>query len=187
MTYCQSCDKYISQKFIKKHNKSKSHLYFHNNFDINKHYINNIQWKDFENIIKDYIDEYNTNFGYFSIKIEFELNNNKYSIAINNNDVEIPLYKFDNDWIYYKFSQSEKVKNFVIYNACLRDINLESTSIINIIILTIFSKYKTMKRYHLLNQNRSILESKLLKHIHNSNFNDKLTKYKFLSQKYNFI
>ena len=44
-----------------------------------------------------------------------------------------------------------------------------------------------MKRNHLLNQNRSVLESKLLKHIHISNFNDKLTKYKFLSKKYNFI
>ena len=115
------------------------------------------------------------------------MNNNKYSIAVNNNDVEIPLYKFDNEWIYFKFSQSKKVKDFVIYNACLRDINLESISIINNIIITIFSKYKTMKRYHLLNQPRTVLESKLLKHIHNSNFNDKLTKYKFLSQKYNFI
>ena len=44
-----------------------------------------------------------------------------------------------------------------------------------------------MKRNHLLNQNRSVLESKLLKQIHNANFNDKLTKYQFLSKKYNFI
>ncbi len=53
MTYCHSCDKYISQKFIKKHNKSKTHLYFHNNFVINKYHIGDVLWKDFENIIRD--------------------------------------------------------------------------------------------------------------------------------------
>ena len=37
MTFCHSCDKIISQSFIKKHNKSKSHLYFYNNFLINKY------------------------------------------------------------------------------------------------------------------------------------------------------
>ena len=44
-----------------------------------------------------------------------------------------------------------------------------------------------MKRNHLLIQNRPILESKILKHIHNSNFRDKLTKYFFLSKKYGII
>ena len=53
MIYCQSCDKDISQKFIKKHNKSKTHLYFHNNFVINKYYIGNVLWSDFEDIIHD--------------------------------------------------------------------------------------------------------------------------------------
>ena len=187
MTYCPSCDKNISQKFIKRHNKSKSHLYFHNNFVINKHYINNIQWKDFENAIRDYIDEYNTKFNYFSIKIEFQLKNDKHSIAINNIDGEIPLYKFGNDWIYYKFSQSKKVRDFVCYNVILKNIELEPTLIINNIILTIFSKYKTMKLNNLLNQNRSVLESKLLKQIHNLSFIDKLTKYNFLSDKYELI
>ena len=100
MIYCQSCDKNISNKFIKKHNKSKTHLNFHNNFVINKHYISSVLWRDFEIIIKDYIDDYNTKFHYFSIKIEFVLNDSKYCIAINNNDIEIPLYKFDKDWIY---------------------------------------------------------------------------------------
>ena len=187
MIYCQSCDKNISNKFIKKHNKSKTHLYFHNNFVIDKHYISSVLWRDFENIIKDYIDDYNTKFHYFSIKIEFVLNDNKYCIAINNNDIEIPLYKFDKDWIYYKFSQSKKVKDFVIYNACLKDINLESSSIINNIVLTVFLKYKTMKRNHLLLQPRRSLESKLIKHIYKKDFTEKLTKYYFTSKKYELI
>ena len=107
---------------------------------------------------------------------------------IDNFEGEIPLYKFKNSgWIYYKFCQSKKVRDFVFHNATLKNIKLESSSMINNIISTIFSKYKTIKRSHLLNQQRSSLESKILKHIHNSNFRDKLTKYFFLSKKYGII
>ena len=107
------------------------------------------------------------------------------SISIDNIEGLVPLYKFKNsEWIYYKFCQSRRVKDFVLHNAILKNINLESESIINNVILTIFLKYKTIKRNHLLNQPRPVLESKLLKNIHNSNFRDKLTKYYFLSKKY---
>ena len=58
MTYCQSCDKNFFQKFLKKHNKSKTHLYFYNNFVINKYYIGNVLWRDFGNTIHEYIDIY---------------------------------------------------------------------------------------------------------------------------------
>ena len=151
--HCQSCDRNISQKFIKKHNKSKTHLYFHKNFVINKYYIGDVLWRDFENIIRDYINEYNNKFNSFSIKIDFQLNNENISISVDNIEGEIPLYKFINiGWIYYKFCQSKKVRDFVFHNAILKNINLESSSIINSVTLTIFSKYKTMKRYHLLNQ-----------------------------------
>ena len=110
------------------------------------------------------------------------------SISIDNIEGEIPLYKFKNSgWIYYKFCQSKKVRDFVFHTAILKNIKLESTSILNIVILTIFSNYKTIKRNHLLQLSRTILESKLLKHIHNSNFRDKLTKYYFLSKKYGIL
>ena len=188
MTYCHSCDKNISKKFIKKHNKSKTHLYFYNNFVKNKYYIGDVLWRDFENIIRDYINDYNNKFNSFSIKIDFQLNNENMSISVDNIEGEIPLYKYKNSgWIYYKFCQSKKVRDFVFHNATLKNIKLESTSIINNVILTIFSKYKTIKRYHLLSQPRPVLESKILKHIHNSNFSDKFTKYKFLSTKYGII
>ena len=83
------------------------------------------------------------------------------SISIDNIEGEIPLYKFKNSgWVYYNFCQSKKVRDFVFHNATLKNIKLESTSIINKVILTIFSKYKTINRNHLLNQPRSILESK---------------------------
>ena len=185
MIYCQSCDKNSSQTFIKKHNKSKSHIYFYNNFVINKFYIGEVLWKNFQNIIQDYINDYNNKFDYFSILLNFQLDKENMSISIDNVEGQIPLYKFKNSgWIYYKFSQSRRVKDFVLHNAILKNINLESESIINNVILTIFLKYKTIKRNHLLNQPRPILESKIIKNIHNSNFRDKLTKYKFLSNKY---
>ena len=110
------------------------------------------------------------------------------SISVDNIEGQVALYKFKNSgWIYYKFCQSKKVRDFVFHNAILKNIILESSSIINNVILTIFSKYKTKKRNHLLNQPRPILESKILKHIHNSNFRDKLTKYFFLSKKYGIM
>ena len=79
------------------------------------------------------------------------------------------------------------MRDFVYYNANLKNINLESTSIINNVTLTIFSKYKSMKRNYLLSQPRSVLESKILKHIHNTNTSDKMMKYYFLSKKYDII
>ena len=182
MIYCHSCDKYISKNFIRKHNKSKTHIYFYNNYVINKFYIGNVLFKNLENIIKEYINEYNTKFHSFSIKIDFQIINDNYSFGINNIHGEIPLYKFDKDnWIYYKFCQSKKVIDYINYIAKLKSIKLE---IINNVIITIFLKYKTMKRNHLLLQPRRILESKLLKHIHNKNFSEKLTKYYFISKKY---
>ena len=85
------------------------------------------------------------------------------------------------------FVKVKKVRDFVFHNAILKNIKLESSTIINNVILTIFLKYKTIKRNHLLSQPRIVLESKILKNIHNSNFRDKLTKYYFPSTKYGII
>ena len=188
MVYCQSCDKNISRKFLTKHNKSKTNLYFYNNFVINKYYIGDVLWKDFQNIIRDYINECNNKFNSFSILVNFQLDKENMSISVDNIEGEIPLYKFKNSgWVYYKFCQSKKVRDFEFHNATLKNIKLESTSIINNVILTIFSKYKTIKGNHLLSQPRPVSESKILKYIHNSNFSDKFTKYKFLSKKYGIL
>ena len=63
---------------------------------INKYYIGDVLWRDFENIIHDYINEYNNKVNSFSIKIDFELNNENISISVDNINGEIPLYKFKN-------------------------------------------------------------------------------------------
>ena len=108
MTYCHSCDKTISQKFIRKHNKSKTHLYFYNNFVINKYYIGDVLWRDSENIIRDYINDYNSKFNSFPIVVNFQLNNENMRISVDNIEGQIPLYKFKNSgWVYYKICQSK--------------------------------------------------------------------------------
>ena len=186
--YCQHCNKSVNHIFKRKHNKSKTHLYMYYNIVIDKYNIGDVLWMDFENIIRDYIKDYNNKFNSFSIKIDFKLDNEDFSISIDNIEGEMPLYKLHNiGWIYYKFCQSKKAKDFVYHTAILKNIKLESSSIINNFKLTIFSKYKSIKRNHLLNQPRSVLESRILKNIHNKDICDKLTKYYFLSKKYNII
>ncbi len=109
MIYCHCCDKNTSQKFLEKHNKSKTHLFFGNNFVINKYYIGDVLWRDFRNNIRDYINVYNNKFNSFSIVVKFQLNKENMSISIDNIEGENLLYKFENSgWIYYKFCQSKK-------------------------------------------------------------------------------
>ena len=95
------------------------------------------------------------------------------------------LYIFkDIGSIFYEYSQSKKVRDYVYHFAKTKDINLISSSIINNVTITIYSKYKTMTPRHRLAQNRSVLESKLLKNICNLPLNDKISKYNFLTTKY---
>ena len=44
-----------------------------------------------------------------------------------------------------------------------------------------------MKRNHLLSQPRPILESKILKYIHNKDFGNKFLNYQYLSKKYELL
>ena len=93
MTFCHSCDKIINHNFIKKHNKPKTHLYFYNNFVINKYYIGDVLWKNFQNIIRDYMNEYNSKFYSFSMLVKFQLNEENISISI---EVSMERYHYIN-------------------------------------------------------------------------------------------
>ena len=64
-----------------------------------------------------------------------------------------------------------------------KNINLNSSSIINNVTISIYSKYNTMTPKHRLAQNRSVLESKLLKNICDLSISDKIIKYNYLSIK----
>ena len=44
-------------------------------------------------------------------------------ISVDNIEGQVPLYKFRNTgWIYFRFCQSRRVKDFVLHNAILKKI-----------------------------------------------------------------
>ena len=63
----------------------------------------------------------------------------------------------------------------------LRDIKLDSSSIISNVMITLFSNYKSMTAKHKLLQPRRVLESKSLKYIKNASYDDKINKYHFFN------
>ena len=69
----------------------------------------------------------------------------------------------------------------------LRDIKLDSSSIISNVTITLFSNYKSMTAKHKLQQPRRVLESKLLKYIKDASYDDKINKYNFLTLEYELL
>ena len=67
------------------------------------------------------------------------------------------------------------------------DTILCSSSIISNVAISFFSNYKSMTSKHRLQQPRKGLESKLLKHIKNASYDDKIHKYNFLAHEYELI
>ena len=67
------------------------------------------------------------------------------------------------------------------------DIILDSSIIISNVTITFFSNYKSVTAGHKFYQPRSILESKILKHIKNASYDDKIDKYTFLVHKYKLL
>ena len=186
--YCRDCDKYINQKYRQRHIKSKAHLYAHYNIVTDKYNIGDVFWSDFEKIIYEYMNENRSKFYSFSILVKCKLDNEDINISVDGNKIYVPLYKFDGHSCFcYKYCQSRKIKDYILHRAMLKNIVLDSSSIINNVTITIFSKYKSMTRRHRLQQPRRVLESKLLKYIKNASVNDKINKYFFLTYEYNLL
>ena len=184
--YCQNCDKYINRKFRQRHIKSKAHSFMYYNIVTNKYNISNVYWVDFEKTIREYIKENNTKFYSFSIVVRCKLNDEDICISVDNKPGYAPLYKFpDSGWICYKYCQSKKIRDYIFHRAMLIDIKLDSSSIISNVTITLFSNYKTMSPQHRFHQPRRVLESKLMKHIKNMSYDDKMNKCTFLTLQYN--
>ena len=186
--YCQHCDKSFNNKFKQKHIKSKNHLYMYNNIVFNKHNIGNIPFSDLENIVHQYITKYNTKFDSFSILVKCNLYGEDINISINNRNDSILLCKFKEiGSVFYEYTQSKKVKDYVYQYALYEDIKLDSNSIINNLTITIFSEYYSMKSKHQLQQPRPVLESKILKHTNDLSYTELVRKYPFLVRKYKLL
>ena len=186
--YCQDCDKYINQRFKTKHINSKAHLYMYYNIITNKYNIGDVYWCDFEETIREYMVNTYSKFYFFSTLVKCKLNNNDISILVSKMDGYAPLYRFDDSgWIYYRYCNSKKIRDYIFRRASLSDIILHSSSIISNVTITFFSIYKTMTAKHRFQQPRRVLESKLLKHIKNASDDDKETKYNFLAREYELL
>ena len=69
----------------------------------------------------------------------------------------------------------------------LKDLNLDSSSIRSKVTITLFSNYKSMTAKHKIQQPRKVLASKILKHIKNVSYDDKINKYTFLTLEYELL
>ena len=186
--YCQHCDKSFNNKVKQKHIKSKKHLYMYNNIVINKYNIGDVYFSNLEDIINEYIMEYNTKFYSFSILVKCNLYGKAINISINNRNESILLCKFkDIGSVFYEYSQSRKVRDYIYQYALWEDLNIDDDSIINNLTITIFSVYCTMKPKHRLQQPRSVLESKILKQINDLSYTELVEKYRFLLRKYELL
>ena len=183
--YCSVCDKFINKKYKQKHIKSESHSYMYNNIVTNKYNIANVYWVDFEKTIEEYIKENKTKFYSFSIAFKCKLNDEDIYISDDNILWYVPAHKFsDSKIICY---ESRILRDYIFHRAMLRDIKLDSFSMISDVTITLFSSYNSMTLKHKLRQPRRVLESKLLKHIKNASFYDKIHKYNFLTYKYKLL
>ena len=184
--YCQCCDKHINQKSKQRHIKSKTHLYMYYKTVTNKYNIGDVYWTDIESTIHKYIKDNSTKFRTFTIFVRCKLNNEDISISTDSIPVDVPLYRFDNcAHVCYRYYKSKKLRDYIFHRAMLSDIELDSSSIISNLTITLFSISNTMTAKHRFHQPRRVLESKLMNHIKNMSYDDKMNKYTFLTLQYN--
>ena len=188
--YCQDCDKYINRRSKTKHINSKAHLYLYYNIITNKYNIGDVYWCDLVEMIHEYMMINLCKFRKFSTVVKCKIDNKDISILIDKIKGYIPFYKLDDDeeeWIHLKYLNRYKIRYYIHYHCGLFDTVIHSSTVISDVMVTFFSNYKSMTAKHKMRQPRRIFESKLLKHIHNMSYNDKINKYNFLSREYNLI
>ena len=150
--YCQECDKYINRRFKTKHINSKAHLHMYYNIVTNKYNIGDVYWCDFEETTREYMVKNYSKFQFFSTVVNCKLNNDDISILVDKMDGYVPLCRFDDSgWIYYRYCNSKKIRDYIFHRATLSDIILYST-IISDVTITFFSNYKSMTAMHKLQQ-----------------------------------
>ena len=188
--YCKECDKYINRRYKTKHINIKVHLYMYYNIIFNKHVIGDVYWCDLVETILKYMTINLCKFRKFSTTVECAIDNKAISILIDKIEGYIPFYDLDDDeeeWIHLKYLNRYKIRHYILYRCGLFDTVFRSSTVLSDVTITFFSNYKSMTAKHEIHQPRRILESKLIKHLHNTSYNDKINKYNFLFQEYDLI
>ena len=188
--HCQNCDIYSNRRSKTKHINSKPHLYMYYNIITNKYNIGDVYWCDLVETIHEYMMIYLCKFRKFSTVVKCKIDNKDISILFDKVEGYIPFYKLDVDeeeWIHLKYLSRYKIRDYISYHCGLFDTVIRSSTVIGDVTITFLSNYKSVIAKHKMQQPRRILESKLLKNIHNVSYNDKINKYNFLSREYNLI
>ena len=160
------------------------------NIVINKHYIGNVDWCDLVETIFEYMTINLCKFQKFSTLVKCTIDNKNISILIDKIEGYIPWYKEEGDeeeWIHLKYLNRYKIRNYILYRCGLFDNVFRSSTVLSDVTITFFSDSRSMAAKHKIHQPRRILESKLLKHSHNTSYIDKINKYYFLSREYDLI
>ena len=183
--YCAICDRSINYKHRNKHDKTKRH-YFMKNFVTNIYNYNDIIWGDVEKILHENIISHNNKFNDFKTYVSCKINDDvELKVYKNNSDMNLVLSTFNEEEKLYVHIAGEMICNGIRKNLCSK-YNINCTPDMEIRNLTIkfVSRYRNMTFRHQLQQPRSMLETKMVKHIKYMSYEEQSDKYNFLTCKH---
>ena len=183
--YCAICDRSINYKHRNKHDKTKRH-YFMKNFVTNIYNYNDIIWGDVEKILHENIISHNNKFNEFKTYVSCKINDDvELKVYKNNSDIHLVLSTFNEEEKLYVHIAGEMICNDIRKNLCSK-YNINCTPDMEIRNLTIkfVSRYLNMTFRHQLQQPRSMLETKIVKHIKYKSYEEQIDKYNFLTCKH---
>ena len=183
--YCAICDRSINYRHRNKHKKTKRH-YFLKNFVINIYKYNDILWGDVEKILHENIIDHNNKFNEFEFYIRCKINDDvEIKVYKNNSDMHLVLSTFNEKEKLYVHIAGEMICNDIRENLSSKyDINCTPDMEIKNLTIKFVSRYRNMTFRHQLQQPRSMLETKMVKHIKYMSYEEQSDKYNFLTCKH---
>ena len=149
-----------------------------------EHIIDDVYWKDFYRVIRDYVDINRKKFPIFKTIVTCKLFNKDLVICYDKTIKRLIRYGFGDKIFHDLYPVCEEILDRLHRYALISGKELSLDTVIKKMSITFFSYYYIMTPKHRLQQPRKVLESRLLKHITNLNDDEKNIKYRFLWQKY---
>ena len=181
--FCDICDKTIKRKSKTRHINSKSHLHM-KSYIREKHTIDDVYWKDFYRVIREYVDTNRLKFPIFKTLVKCNIFDENLVIWYDKTKKRLIRYGFDDEVFRYLYPVCEEILNRIRGCVLMKGEKLSLETVIKNISITFYSYYYVMTPRHRLEQPRKVLESNLLKHITKLNDDEKDIKYGFLWHRY---
>ena len=155
---------------------------------------NDIVWNDVENILHENIISHNNKFNEFKIHVSCKINDDV-EIKVNKNESDLCVllptflepFKTKNIKMgtLYVHIAGEMICNDIRKNPSSKyDINCNPDMEIRNLTIKLVSRYRNMTFRHQLQQPRSMLETKMVKHIKYMSYEEQSDKYNFLTCKH---